>query len=371
MSEIGRLWRGVERVARTRYPGFIVGLPLSSREIPVFTYHDVESASFARDLDFLRDNGYRTIGLDEYLGVRSGKYRNAPRSVLLTFDDARESFYRVAVPLLDSFDAHAVLFAPTYWMDENVRSAGDTQFMSWSQMRDCVASGHVDVESHAHRHALVAVSSDLIDFAHPEALQRFDIYDWPMRNAAQGDVLGRPALGTPVYRSMPLLSATTRYVENDALTDALQDYVRRNGGPSFFVRAKWRETLLREYRKRSSELAGEQTSAADMEQLVTSELELTVAAFRRQLGYAPRTLAYPWMLGTTRSVELARTHGFEAVFGVALDFRAERRGNLALPVYGRFKCDWLQFLPGRRRSNVFSAIGQKVREFAGAQHLAH
>src|SRR5687768_1491595 len=79
MSEFGRLWRGIERVARTRYPGFIVGLPLSSREIPVFTYHDVESASFARDLDFMRDNGYRTIGLDEYLGVRSGKYRNAPR----------------------------------------------------------------------------------------------------------------------------------------------------------------------------------------------------------------------------------------------------------------------------------------------------
>jgi hypothetical protein len=56
---------------------------------------------------------------------------------------------------------------------------------------------------------------------------------------------------------------------------------------------------------------------------------------------------------------------------VALDFRAERRSDAPLPVYARFKCDWLTFLPGRARSSVFAAIGHKLRGFAGAQHLAH
>ena len=370
MNKIGRLWRGLERVARTRYPGFIVGLPVSATEVPVFTYHDVDHDSFSHDLEFLRDNRYRTISLDEYLGIRRGKYRMAPRSVLLTFDDARKSFYGVAYPLLRSFAAQAVLFAPTHWMD-GARCATDDLFMSWHELRECIASGYVDVESHAHRHALVAVSSQLVEFAHPEALESFDIYDWPMQRTMDGELLGRPALGTPVYRSMPLLSATTRYLEHAVVTDHLQDLVERNGGPSFFVHANWRAVLLKEHASRSRQLRGVQMSAAELETLVNSEFELSTAAFRQHLGYTPRTLAYPWMLGSARSVELARAHGFQAVFGVALDFRAERRGRLALPVYGRFKSDWLAFLPGERRSNVFIALGQKVRSFAGAQHLAH
>jgi hypothetical protein len=50
MNDIGRLLRTAARVSRTRYPGFIFGLPLARGEIPVFTYHDVETQVFARDL---------------------------------------------------------------------------------------------------------------------------------------------------------------------------------------------------------------------------------------------------------------------------------------------------------------------------------
>jgi hypothetical protein len=56
---------------------------------------------------------------------------------------------------------------------------------------------------------------------------------------------------------------------------------------------------------------------------------------------------------------------------IALDYRAERSGSLPLPVYGRLKCDWLRFLPGRDRSSVFAALGRKLTGFARVQHLAH
>jgi peptidoglycan/xylan/chitin deacetylase (PgdA/CDA1 family) len=371
MNELGRLCKTTGRIARTRYPGFIFGLPLRDDEIPVFTYHDVEAESLACDLEFLRDNRYRTIDLDEYLGVRAGRYRRAPGSVLLTFDDARKSFCCVALPLLRSFDARAVLFAPTYWMDAAGRAPADDLFMSWPQLAECIASGRVDVESHAHRHALVAISPRLVDFASPSALERFDIYDWPMRHTLRGDALGRPPLGTPVYESTPLLSAATRYLENEALTAECQDFVQRNGGAAFFAQRGWQRVLRREHRARSRRLPGVQMSVAEVARLVDAEFALTNAAFRAHLGRVPRTLAYPWMLGSRLSLEHARRHGFEAVFGVALDFRAERRADAPLPVYGRFKCDWLQFLPGRQRANVFSVIGRKVREFAGVRHLAH
>ena len=73
MNDIGRLLRTAARVSRTRYPGFIFGLPLARGEIPVFTYHDVETQVFARDLEFLHSNGYRTLSLEEYLAARNGR----------------------------------------------------------------------------------------------------------------------------------------------------------------------------------------------------------------------------------------------------------------------------------------------------------
>ena len=365
MNDIGRLLRTAARISRTRYPGFIFGLPLARDEIPVFTYHDVQTQVFARDLEFLRSNNYRTLSLEEYLAARSSG-RRVQRAVLLTFDDARKSFWTVAVPLLRTFDARAVLFVPSYWM------TSDDQFMSWREVRACVESGLVDVQSHAHRHALVATEPQLVDFAHPQALTRFDIYDWPMREVAGDEELGRPALGTPIYRSAPLLSATRRYVENDEITQACREHVVRNGGEQFFAQPQWRQELSELHRQLSERLQGRYMDDDAFRALVASEFELNREQFRKHLAVPPSCLAYPWMLGSPLSLELAKRHGIRTAFGVALDYGAERRrARLPIPVFGRLKCDWLQFLPGRQRSNVLTAVGRKLSDIAKLQHLAH
>ena len=370
MNDLGRLLRTAVRVSRTRYPGFIFGLPLSRGEIPVFTYHDVETQVFARDLEFLRRNGYRTLSLEEYLSARNGGRRPA-RAVLLTFDDARKSFLTVALPLLRTFEARAVLFAPAYWMATPSRPADDL-FMSWPEVRACIESGLVDVQSHAHRHALVATSPQLVDFAHPQALARFDIYDWPMREIDGAEELGRPAPGTPIYRSMPLLSARQRYVENGELTLACRDFVQRQGGDEFFQQADWRQRLGDEHRRLGERMRGRFMDEQAFQALVASEFELSREQFRKHLACPPTSIAYPWMLGSPLSLELAKRHGIRSAFGVALDYGAERRrAHLPIPVYGRLKCDWLQFLPGRRRSNVLAAVGRKLSGIAKLQHLAH
>jgi polysaccharide deacetylase len=365
MNDIGRLLRTAARVSRTRYPGFIFGLPLARDEIPVFTYHDVETQTFARDLEFLRSNSYRTLSLEEYLAARNSG-RRVQRAVLLTFDDARKSFWTVALPLLRTFEARAVLFAPSYWMTT------DDQFMSWAEVRACVESGLVDVQSHAHRHALVATAPQLVDFAHPQALARFDIYDWPMRDIDGDEELGRPAPGTPIYRSTPLLSATRRYVENGEITQACREHVERNGGEQFFAQPQWRQQLSELHRQLGERLQGRYMDDDAFRALVASEFELNRAQFRKHLGVPASCLAYPWMLGSPLSLELAKHHGIRTAFGVALDYRAERRrASLPIPVFGRLKCDWLQFLPGRQRSNVLRAVGRKLSGIAKLQHLAH
>ena len=55
------------------------------------------------------------------------------------------------------------------------------------QVRESANSGLVDIESHAHRHALVLTSGRVLDFANPRTLARYDIYDWPLRNTPAGD----------------------------------------------------------------------------------------------------------------------------------------------------------------------------------------
>jgi peptidoglycan/xylan/chitin deacetylase (PgdA/CDA1 family) len=370
MAGFGRLMRTIARISRTRYPGFVLGLPLSRREIPVFIYHDVETPAFTRDLEFLHRNNYRTLGLDEYLAARDGKTRPG-RAVLLTFDDARKSFGEVALPLLRQYDAHAVLFAPTYWMHPPQRAADDL-FMSWEQLRACAESGHVDVQSHAHRHALVATSPQVVDFANPSALERFDIYDWPIRSIDARDELGKPALGTPVYRAAPLLSASRRYLESGEVTRVCREFVASHGGAEFFSRPDWRAPLDRLFDEHTRDAPGRFMDAAAFENLVASEFELCREEFKRHLGYVPYCIAYPWHLGSTPSLQQARHSGFRVAFGVAMDYGAERhRSRLPIPAYGRLKSDWLQFLPGEQRASILGAVRRKVAGFGTVQHLAH
>src|SRR5262245_26182782 len=111
-----RAARSVAGALRTHYPGFVFGLPLRSDFVPIFIYHDVEPAQFAADLEFLRRNRYRTLSLGEFLASRDRKSAPNGRDVLITFDDARRSFYDNALPVLRDFGARAILFVPTQWM---------------------------------------------------------------------------------------------------------------------------------------------------------------------------------------------------------------------------------------------------------------
>lgn len=365
-----RALRGAGNVLRTRYPLFLLGLPPPRREIPVFIYHDVEPVGFSRELEFLRTNGYRTIGLEEFVAAGERHSAGRERRVLLTFDDARRSFYDVALPALRNFDARATLFVPSYWV-QPAAVTGSPLFMSWQQVRECAESGHVDVQSHGHRHTLVATSNQLVGFATPRTLAHYDVYDWPMRHTATGERLGPPTLGTPVYRAAPLLSAERRFLESPGLTSACTQLVAESGGPAFFRLPNWRERLLRLYRSRASVLRGEIMSSAEFTALVSSEFELSRSEFTHNLGYAPTAIAYPWMLGSRESLQLARRAGFRHAFGVALDYRQARRGDLPLPVFGRLRSDWLPLLPGRGRASFLSIAARKLATFSGSQPLAH
>jgi peptidoglycan/xylan/chitin deacetylase (PgdA/CDA1 family) len=371
-----RALRGIGDLLRTRYPLFLLGLPPPRHEIPVFSYREVDPATFSHELEFLRGNGYRTIGLDEFLAAAAGKTSFRERRVLLTFDNARRSFYEVAFPLLRTFGARATLFVPSYWVQPAAITgargpAGSPLFMSWEQVRECAESGYVDVQSQGHRHALVATSSQLVDFATPGLLARCDVHDWPMRNTATGERLGPAALGSPIYKAAPLLSAERRYIESPGLTRACTQLVAEAGGQAFFQHCNWSDRLRRLYESRARVLRGELLSSAEFTTLLRSEFELARAAFTANLGYAPTSIAFPWRLGSGHSLELARRAGLRNAFGDGLDYRRARRGGLGLRAFGRLRSDWLALLPGRGRASLLSLTVRKLTTLSRSQPLAH
>lgn len=377
-SSLSRIVRSVKRVARTHYPGFIFGLPLKRGEIPAFVYHDVEAKSFIADLSFLADNGYQTLTTNEF--VTQYNKRDNTRSVLLTFDDARRNFWEVAFPLLREFNARATLFVPTYWIGGRQRSASSKEespagghlFMTWDELRSCARSGLVDIQAHAHRHALVYKSMRLVTFASPHLLAQQPIYDWPMRQDGHNEMLGPPLLGTPIYEAIPLLSACSRVLENAPIVKACQEVVAAEGGEGFFARPSWATRLLKVHQQFAGHLIYPTWMDEDaFQSLVASEFLLSRHLFEAELGVSPRYFAYPWMLGSDLSLQLAAETGIKAVFGVGLDCRRAAKLRSPLSAYGRIKGDWLRFLPGQGGLRLHRVIPRKLREFLGSQHLAH
>lgn len=374
LTDFRRLKRSIVRLGRTSYPSFLFGRDLAEGEIPVFTYHDVAAAELDADLRFLEQNRYRTLSLDEYLERMRSRRPSSERCVLLTFDDARRSFWEVALPVLQSHAAHAALFVPTYWIAESgaERIGSDPPgFMSWEQIEECERNPLVDVESHAHRHALVFTSERLAGFATPTSLASHDLFDWPMRRVGGRDVCGRPPLGTPIYESLPLLSATERAIEPTLAAVTCRSLVEAEGGEAFFARRGAVAELRAVHAAVVSRVPVERIPPREFRREIETELDAAVSVFRRRLGRKPRCFAYPWMLGGADSLAMLADLGYEAAFGVALDFKRIRAEAAPLPVYGRYKSDWLQFLPGTGRRRLLDVVPRKVAAFFATQHFAH
>ena len=207
-----------------------------------------------------------------------------------------------------------------------------------------------------------------------EALARFDIYDWPMRDLDGVEELGRPAPGTPIYRSMPLLSAHA----------ALRRERRAHAGLSR-VRAAQR-------RRRSSSrsptggsgsltsIAASASACADgswtsrrSSALVASEFELSREQFRKHLACPPTQhrvsvdARLAPFAGARQAVTACAPHSASrstiAPSGAARACRS--RYSAVSSATGCNSCR------ARQRSNVLAAVGRKLSGIAKLQHLAH
>lgn len=111
------------------------------QSIPVINYHFfydgtkeacnericLDIANFRQELDYLRDNGYKTLTMDEFTKWMYGEIELPQKSVLLTIDDGAFGTGKHngnhLIPILEEYNMHATLFLIAGWWDvENYRS---------------------------------------------------------------------------------------------------------------------------------------------------------------------------------------------------------------------------------------------------------
>jgi len=345
-AERGGALRGLVDLATGCYPSFLFGGSPGAM-VPVFHFHDVTREWLEPRLQYLADNGYRTIAGDAIARLVIDGTSPGPNAVALTFDDAWASAWSVATPLLRQFGQQAILFAIPGRIQEEPGS-----FVSWSQLRDMHASGVWDIQSHTRSHAMIFQHSRIVSFVTPW-YRNAPLLERPMVRTA---FLSADALGTPLYSQRSRMSDACRYIPDEMLADRCRRHVAENGGEGFFDRPGWRSRLheiARGMYAASERFENDRERAA----AIRDELAEGRALLNERLGTTTvRHVALPWGIAGEETRHALADTGHQLAFAERpLKRRGVRAGDDPHGLM-RLNGKFLTCLPGRGRKWFFTTM---------------
>ena len=327
----------------TRDPAFVRGGDLDAHDIPVFTFHSLEPVSFERKMRYLRDEGYQTLSMGQYLDAMTGR-PTPPRSVLVTIDDGRATTWTVGHPILKSLGLRATAFLVTSAVHDSAevsKTIGDVPasehwplvsrdesverpFVTWGEVR---AMGDViDLESHTHLHARIPVHPEAAGVMTEAMRTGYGVFDCPFvwRDGAQ--VRGQDIpLGTPLPASLPRLS----------------------GRPAYRLIDQRYET------------------EAELREAMRFDLGEARRLILENTGVESTAICYPWHAFSDAAARIAAEVGYVAGFaGKAKAAPAISRAGSDRFAIARVGEDYVERLPGRGRRSLLSVLREKLRRRA-------
>lgn len=128
--------------------------PTDSGHLVVLMYHRFDAggqistpmSDFRRQVEYLRENDYHFVSMDELLEHLESGEPFPPRSVMITIDDGYESTYTHAYPYLKEKGIPWVLYVYTQALEEGYESS-----LTWDQVREMARNG-VTVGNHTYSH---------------------------------------------------------------------------------------------------------------------------------------------------------------------------------------------------------------------------
>lgn len=355
-------WEVPRDLLLRRYPPFVTGGPLPRGHVPVFVFHGLEPASFGGKLQYLADNGYRTLAADEYLAVLAGSAQAPERAVVLTFDDGRASLAAVGAPLLRRHGMRGIVFLVPGRTpprpDPAPAGQPDTALLSWPEIASLSATGVFDFQSHTLLHARIHVQPRVVGFMAPWMRHGYAAFDVPVLDRGGADVLAdQVPLGTPLLRSEPRTSESLRFREDPSAGEACVRIVAAHGGAAFFERRGWERDLERAVAGRS--WGGHFESAVERDAAIRRELEDARHLIERHTGRPVLHLCYPWHTAGATARRLAREAGYHSAFcgkvkGVPITPPGGDPHRIA-----RIGEDYVELLPGKGRADLASVLKRK------------
>jgi len=129
--------------------------PNGYQTVPILAYHrfgqreskmEVSVTDFAAQLNYLAQNDYHVVPLQDVVDFLAGRRALPKRAVVITVDDGYASTYKYAFPLLKQHGFPATIFVYTDFI-------GASDALTWPQMREMIASGLIDIQAHSKTHA--------------------------------------------------------------------------------------------------------------------------------------------------------------------------------------------------------------------------
>jgi peptidoglycan/xylan/chitin deacetylase (PgdA/CDA1 family) len=115
--------------------------------------HHICPDEFERDLIFLKENGYNTIGISDLTAFVYDNKPLPPNPVMLTFDDGYYNNYVYGFPLLQKYQSKAVINIIGDHTDiwtKNFYEDIQHGHITWEQIREMLDSGLVEIGNHTY-----------------------------------------------------------------------------------------------------------------------------------------------------------------------------------------------------------------------------
>jgi peptidoglycan/xylan/chitin deacetylase (PgdA/CDA1 family) len=134
--------------------------------VAILTYHSIDTSGsvvsvapreFVKQMRLLSQMGMRGISLREAVAYHSSNGAWPGRSVVLTFDDGYENFFKCALPSLSRYGFTATVFVVSGHMGgandwaPPPEGLGELPILSWRQAAEISAAG-IEIGSHTKRH---------------------------------------------------------------------------------------------------------------------------------------------------------------------------------------------------------------------------
>jgi biofilm PGA synthesis lipoprotein PgaB len=151
------------------FPGLLAAATPTEEKLTILTYHEIADADralipdyavsptmFVRQIDWLRNNGYHFVTIDDLLADKAGRRLLPEKAVLITFDDGYRSVYDYAWPLLKMLHIPSVVAVVGTWEEDKGQVNFDgheiprDKLMTWRELRELSQSGLVEIGSHSY-----------------------------------------------------------------------------------------------------------------------------------------------------------------------------------------------------------------------------